>query len=368
MVSYPGFESGTPAPDPGFVRGKECQRVQPRGQRTQSLVIGATAGVVALAVALGALRSSRAEDASSSATPSGQSPRGTDPVAVPPAPADPDRSIGGYDIWMSRDLGNGRWAVPVNLGPTVNTTNRELSPGVSADGELLYFASRDRPDSRGGEDIYVCAREGKGWGPAKNLGPTINTSLEEIAPCPFPDGTTLLFCRRDPVQRAYDLAVSVHVEGEWLEAIGLGRPLATPGEERFPSITADGKELFFAAQWRAGRGDYDIWQSYRDAGGAWSEPINLGPVINTREAEYSPAISPDGKRLFFAAQRSESQDYDLYMSERKEGGTWQEPVRLPEPVRSRFNEYCPTVGPDGKTLYFSSDRDRGQEIAPAIEE
>jgi len=289
-------------------------------------------------------------------------------VVIPTGPTDPDHSIGGYDIWMTRDLGGGRWAAPVNLGPAVNTANREISPSLSADGELLYFASRDRADGEGADDIYVCAREGKGWGRARNLGPAINTRLEEIGPCPFPDRKTLVFCRRDPVQRSYDLAVSLQVEGEWIEAIGLGRPLATPGEERFPSITADGKELFFCAQWRAGRGDYDIWQSYRDDGGAWSEPINLGPRVNTREAEYSPAISSDGKRLFFAAQRGESNEYDLYMSERKEGGSWQDPVRLPEPVRTRFNEYCPAVAPDGKTLYFASDRERGQEVTPEIEE
>ena len=344
--------------------------MQRRFSHAKLIRIGAAAGAVALALILISLAPSRAADpdATADSAAAGRPPRGNDPVAVPAGPADPDRSMGGYDIWMTRDLGGGRWAVPVNLGPTVNTTNREMSPSVSADGELLYFASRDRADSHGADDIYVCARDGKGWGPARNLGPAINTGLEEIAPCPFPDMKTLVFCRRDPVQRAYDLAVSLRVEGEWLEAIGLGRPLATPGEERFPSITADGKELYFAAQWRAGRGDYDIWQSYRDAGGAWSEPINLGLRINTKDAEYSPAISPDGKRLFFAAQRNESREYDLYMSERKEGGTWQDPVQLPEPVRSRFNEYCPAVAPDGKTLYFASDRERGQEVVPEIEE
>ncbi len=283
-------------------------------------------------------------------------------------PADPDRSLGGYDIWMTRDLGNGRWSVPVNLGPNVNSTARETGPAVSPDGELLYLSARGRPDALGRDDIYVCAREGKGWGPASNLGPAINTTWEEIGPCPFPDLKTLLFSRRDPVQRSYDLAVSVKVEGEWLEAIGLGRPLATPGEERFATITADGKELYFSADWRAGRGSYDIWQSYRDDRGNWSEAINLGPRINTRDPEYSPAISPDGERLFFGALRGSSRDYDIYLTERKAGGTWQDPIRLPEPVNSRYNEYCPAVAPDGKTLYFSSDRSSGREVAPELEE
>lgn len=288
--------------------------------------------------------------------------------AVPARKLDPDESAGGYDIWMTRDLGDGRWSVPVNLGLEVNTSSRELSPAVSADGKLLYFASRGRPDGHGSDDIYVCTREGHAWKGARNLGPAINTTLDENGPCPFPDMRTLVFARRDPVQRAYDLALSLWVEGEWLEAVGIGRPVATPGEERFPSITADGKELYFAAQWRSGRGSYDIWQSYRDESGSWSEPVNLGPRINTQESEYSPGISPDGKRLFFASPRGGSGNYDLYVSERKEGGTWQDAVRLPEPVKSRYNEYCPAVAPDGKTLYFASDRQRAEEVVPEVEE
>jgi Tol biopolymer transport system component len=273
---------------------------------------------------------------------------------------DPDRSLGGYDIWTTRQKGDGSWTVPVNLGPSVNSTLREVSPAVSPDGKWLYFATKDRPDGTGNEDIYVCARDGNGWGPARNLGPAVNTMWEEIGPCPFPDGKSLMFSRRDPTQKSYDLAVTVRVEGEWLEAIGVGTPLATPGEERLPSITADGKELYFCALWRAGQGSFDIWESYRDDRGSWSEPVELGLRVNSRDSDYSPGISPDGRRLFFASKRGGSDNFDLYVSERKEGGTWQEAVPLPAPVNTpRYTEYCPSVGPDGKTLYFASDRPQG---------
>jgi Tol biopolymer transport system component len=245
----------------------------------------------------------------------------------------------------------------------VNTSLRETSAAVSHDGKWLYFASKLRPGSLGRDDIYVCERDGDGWGPAANLGAGINTVWEEIGACPLPDGRSLFFSRRDPKQRSYDLAISVKVEGEWLEAIGLGQPLATPGEERFPSITANGRELFFTTAWRGGQGSYDIWQSYRDDRGNWSDPINLGPTVNSRQSDYSPGISPDGNRLFFASKRQGEGVFDLYLSERKEGGTWQEPVKLPMPVNTRFEEYCPSVGPDGKTLYFSSDRGTGTVTA-----
>jgi Tol biopolymer transport system component len=282
--------------------------------------------------------------------------------------ADPDQSVGGFDIWMTRQAEDGSWSVPMNLGPPVNTHLREISPAVSLDGEFLYFGSGGRPDGEGGTDIYVSRKEGDGWGEPVSLGPAANTMLEELGPCPLPDGKGLLFARRDTRQKSFDLLLTLNIEGEWLEAIGLGRPLATPADESFPSITADGNELFFAARWRQGRGSYDIYQSYRDDRGNWSEPISLGPRINSSGWEYSPGISPDGKRLFFASKRDGNQNWDIYLSEHKEGGTWQEPFPLPPPVNSeRFTEYCPSVGPDGKTLYFASDRDRGR-VSVFVEE
>ena len=292
-----------------------------------------------------------------------------DPI-TPREDLGPDNSYGGFDLWMTKQNGDGSWTTPVNLGRNVNTAVRELSPSVSQDGKLLYFAAKDRPDGIGDEDIYVCERHGDlKFGPAKNVGRGVNTSWEDLGPCPLPDGKTLIFSRNDPKQRSHDLAISVLIDGAWLDAIGIGRPLATPGQERFPSITADGKVLFFCADWRGGRGRYDIWQSYRDDHGNWSEAINLGPTVNSKDAEYSPAISPDGERLFFSSQRAGSTAYDIYMTERKAGGTWQEPVELPLPVNTpEFNEYCPVVCPDGKTLYFSSDRHHGRVTQVEVEE
>jgi Tol biopolymer transport system component len=297
----------------------------------------------------------------------GRMHRGASPPPPPPAQhSDPDRSHGGYDIWMTEE-DDGKWSVPVNLGPHINTSLRESAAVVTHDGDWLYFSSRDRPDSFGREDIYVCAREGKGWGPPINLDAThwskpestaVNTIWEEQGACPFPDGKMLMFCRMDPVQKTYDFAVTVRDEQGWLEAIGFGRPLATGGEERHPSVTRDGRHLFFTANWR-GEGSYDIWQSYRDDRGNWEEPVNLGPRVNSPGSDYSPGISPDGKRLFFASRQASETTFDIFVTERKEGGTWGERVRLPSPVNTRFDEYCPSVAPDGKTLYFTSDRSNG---------
>ncbi len=274
-------------------------------------------------------------------------PGGFRPEPAPPLEdVGPDNSYGGYDLWMTKQRGDGTWTVPVNLGPNINATSREFSPSVSHDGDRLFFASKDRREGFGREDLYMAERDGKGWKKAKNLGKAVNTKWEEMGPVNLPDGKGLMFSRRDPTQRSHDLLISMFIDGEWLDAIGIGKPLATPAEERLPTLTGNGRELFFTASWRAGRGNFDIWQSYRDDQGSWSDPINLGPTINTAASEYSPGVSPDGNRLFYASQAEGMPAFDIYMSERKAGRHLAAPsAALRAGEHSRVQRILPLGGP-----------------------
>jgi len=196
----------------------------------------------------------------------------------------------------------------------------------------------------------------------------VNSAQSEIGPCLFPDGVTLVYSRRDPQQDAYDLILTAYIEGEWLDPIPLGRPFYTAGEERLASITADGTEIYFTAVRNGGSGSFDLYSAVRGHGDeSWGPPENLGTVVNSAESDYSPGISPDGKLLFFSSQRDEPGNFDLYVCRRQRSG-WGEPERLEAPINSRMTEYCPSIGPDG-SLYFASDRRYGRvEQAPEIEE
>ena len=271
---------------------------------------------------------------------------------------DPDRSLGGFDIRRADLRAAGAYGVPPNPGPHVNTRRRETTPYVAADGRRLFFASRGRPEGLGRNDLYVSEWQGDGWGVARNLGTPVNSATDEIAPCLMPDGVTLWFSRRDIVQQAYDFMLTAWIEGEWLQPIPVGEPFYSPGDERMATITADGRQLFFTASYKRGRGGFDLYVAYRDDAGRWGDTQNLGPRINTKVSDYSPGISPDGRRLYFSSQRDEVGNFDLYVCELVEGGSWGQPVRLPAPINTRMTEYCPFIGPDG-SLYFASDRRRG---------
>ena len=158
---------------------------------------------------------------------------------------------GDIDLWMLRRTGaayrDTDWSDPVNLGPSINTTEySEGAAGVSAN-NTLYFFSTGRSDSKGRADIYVSEYEDGRYMPAQNMGDPVNTTHW--------DGHTYV----DPA-------------GQFMLYIIVGDP--------------------------DGYGSCDLYVSFR-AGPAWGEPRNLGPKVNTEHCELTPSLSPDGTDLYF---------------------------------------------------------------------
>ena len=223
-----------------------------------------------------------------------------------------------WDIYVStRETINDPWSVPVNLGPTVNSSGViDAYASLSSDGLELYFSSR-RPGAYGPQnkqDIWVTRRAYKGadWGNPMNLGPTINTS-----------------------------------SSDWL-----------------PWITSDGLELYFSSDRPGGYGNSDIWVARRiNTNDEWEEPVNLGPVVNSTAIDCYPCLAPGGLVLFFS-------DYDntpirpgghgrsdMYMTRRKStADPWEPPVNLGLGINTSSYDCQPRISPDGSVLYFTSSR------------
>src|SRR5262245_48075980 len=136
------------------------------------------------------------------------------------------------------------------------------------------------------------------WEPAQPLAAPVNSPEHEYEPRLSPDGLTLYFVRGKAGRNA-DLFFSTRTRDGWSEPEPL--PFNTPDDDLGPQPTADGS-LYFYSNRPNGQGGYDLWLARRDGDG-WQEPVNLGPNVNTEFNEYSPAISPDGSRLYFASNR-----------------------------------------------------------------
>ncbi|MFN2380130.1 MAG: PKD domain-containing protein [Bacteroidales bacterium] len=122
-----------------------------------------------------------------------------------------------------------------------------------------------------------------------------------------------------------------------------------------PSVSSDGRFLYFSSDMTGGQGLSDIYFS-ENINGEWSEPVNMGNEINSSAADLYPWISPSGE-LFFASDREGGTGMlDIYSS-RFYNGKWMAPVMLPEPVNSPSNDFAYTLGADPSEVYFTSDRE-----------
>jgi len=187
---------------------------------------------------------------------------------------------------------------------------------------------------------------------------SINTHLNEGAQTISGDGKLFIFtgCNRKDGVGSCDLYYSRQVtKGQWSKPRNLGRPVNSPGWESQPSLSIDGRTLYFVSE-RAGMGKRDIFVCYRKKKG-WTEPQPLSDVINTPEHDQSPYLHPDGKTLYFMSQGHPGMGKDdLYFSKKQSDGSWSTPQNLGYPINTEEHEGALFIARDGKTAYFATDR------------
>lgn len=191
----------------------------------------------------------------------------------------------GGDIYMSKLTGE-VWGVPEPLGPNINTKFWEGSCSLSADEHTLFFAS-ERPGGYGGKDIYMSKRQPDGsWGPAQNLGPEVNTPLNDDSPFIHPDGQTLFFSSEGHNSiGGYDIMYTTIKDGKWGEITNMGYPINTTEDERFYVLTADAEHGYYSSNKKGGFGDQDIYVV--SPGFVGEKPI-LALVVGTVIADDKP--------------------------------------------------------------------------------
>jgi outer membrane protein OmpA-like peptidoglycan-associated protein/cytochrome c-type biogenesis protein CcmH/NrfG len=279
------------------------------------------------------------------------------------------------NLLLRSDFGMDAMANPVpfepeNLGAAINSPNDEYAPTLTADEQTLIFTrKKPREDSnylhlgREYEDFYISYRKNGEWTPAGNLGPPINTQFNEGAQSISADGVHLYFtaCNRPDGMGSCDIYYARRVDDDWSRPVNLGPPVNTSSWDSQPSISPDGRTLYFVSNRSGNYGRMDIWMSARNNEGKWSQPQNLGPVINTRGREMSPFIHPDNRTLFFASDGHIGMGgMDLFYTVRGDDGEWQKPVNLGYPINTYADEISLVVGASGKEAYFASEQPGGR--------
>lgn len=203
------------------------------------------------------------------------------------------------------------WTTPLKLGQNINSDYREGSLSVSFDGKDLFFTSCNRPDSYGGCDLYF------------------STLLHDTL---------------------------------WSESHNMGEVINSKYWESQPSISSDGKLLFFASNRYGGFGGSDIWMSIKK-NNAWSSPINLGSEINTSLDEYTPFLHYDNKTLYFASKGHNGfGGFDLYVAQMDTLGSFNYVTNLGYPINTNYDESGLIVSKDGLKAYYNSNMNENLDI------
>ncbi len=242
---------------------------------------------------------------------------------------------------------------PTKLDKTINTEHSEYLPCFTADGETLIF-TRLSTD----EDFYMSKKGPNGWEESTPI-VAINTPHNEGAQSISADGKLMIFtaCNREDGLGSCDLYFSEVKNGSWSKPTNMGAPVNSRGWESQPSLSADGKTLYFAKNINPREKNIDIYVSQRQTDGSWGQPQNLGKPINTKDKDESPFIHPDGQTLYFMSKGHPGLGgHDLFLSRKQADQSWGEPINLGYPINTEGSEGALVVSLDGKTAYFASDR------------
>jgi OmpA-OmpF porin, OOP family len=221
------------------------------------------------------------------------------------------------DLVVSRKGASGRWLEPVGISANINGITNEGTATISADGRRLIFTSCAGRDSYGSCDLFETNKIGSEWNTPRNLGTGVNSAA-------------------------------------W---------------ESQPTLSADGRTLYFVSDRRAGLGQRDIWMSTMDETGLWTKAVNVGPPINSEYDEMSPFIHVNGQSLFFATNALPGfGGYDLYVSERDTAG-WTTPRNIGAPVNNHDDQFSLFITADGGKAYYSHEetRDDGYSVSKIYE-
>jgi outer membrane protein OmpA-like peptidoglycan-associated protein len=216
------------------------------------------------------------------------------------------------NIYVSRKI-NGHWLVPQGISNLINSAENEGTSSINADGRVLVFTRCGSPEGQGSCDLFITERQGNNWSVPRPLR-EVNSPYWDSHPSLSADGRKLFFTSARPGgQGRMDIWCaekdSNHV---WQPPFNLGPEINTPFEEETPFIHANGQTLYFASDGHPGFGKVDLFETYR-IGNAWNKPRNLGRIINGKDDESGLFITASGKTGMFCIE--ERRDRDLLSSQ-----------------------------------------------------
>jgi len=248
-----------------------------------------------------------------------------------------------------------------NLGQVNETHTSRYNMIVSNDLQTMAFMGKN-PFYNG---VYVSTKNDGVWEKPENITPSIVSDGNMDVVSLSPDGKIMLLAVSD--QFTSNIYASKYENKRWNPAESVGKPINSKYYESSATYAPDGKSIYFTSNRKESLGGMDIFRTDLLEDSTWSEPVILGPGINTELNEESPFLSPDGNRLYFSSQgHSTIGGFDVFFTELLEDGTWHEvPVNLGFPLNTTDDDFAisPTgMDKEGLSYIFAQSKLDGYDI------
>ena len=210
------------------------------------------------------------------------------------------------------ELENGVWNKP-RLAP-FSAGKHDWDFMLAPDGKTVFVAS-ERPIRKGGSplsdhQIWVSVRTNEDWSEPRLPPFPVNSAQHDSYPSVTKDGTLYFFSRRDGGLGNGDIYRAMKTNDQYAEVENLSRPINTIHHEVDPYIASDESYIIFCSNRPGGFGKEDMYISYKKEDGSWTAPLNMGDEVNSPYQEYIPYVTPDGKYFFFTSNKTG--DRDIY--------------------------------------------------------
>ncbi len=239
---------------------------------------------------------------------------------------------------------------------TLSTSINERDFALSPDGtEIFYTISTPRSTF---QTIVYSKRSPKGEWSAPEVA-SFAGEYSDLEPVFSHDGNTLFFSSNRPITgtepKDFDMFKVSRTPNGWSKPENLGPVVNTEADEFYPSVARNGN-LYFTAAYKGGPGREDIYVS-EFKGNQYQKPVPLDTAVNSKFYEFNAFIDPNEQYILFTSygRKDDAGGGDLYMASKDANGTWR-PARNLTELNSKQIDYCPFVSPDGKALFFTSER------------
>ena len=250
----------------------------------------------------------------------------------------------------------------INLGENVNTPFNEMNAYIINDDETLVFSCDDKFDRDATINVWnikVSDRQGLNWSKSKRISGAINTLNDE-----HPSGKSdngMFFCSNRDVGGEFALYEANYAgNGRFTDVYKFQYPINRKGSEVAASLSPSGDTLYFSAT--TPNDKLDIFYSIRTMTGDWREARPVPGLVNREESDENyPVVTPDGKRMYFASNREGSMGgYDLFYSDFDfKKYEWKKPVQMPYPINDMYDNMTISFTRDGRYAYVSLMRNDG---------